>query len=373
MKILYLISNLGTGGAELSLKRLAVRLSKEDNNSIVVISLSNIGDVGNDLQKHGIILYAINFNTIFLPISVLQLYKQIKKLKPDVIHTWMYHADFIGGLLGKLAGVRKIVWSIRNTDIPQRKFSITSFIRFLNTLLSWFIPNIIVCNSYSGMKSHIKLGFCKRKMVVIPNSYLPANSELSFNKEQFKLKYDLNQDNFIIAAIGRFDKLKDFNNFIKASKIVSEYYPKAKYLLIGLNLDNNNKLLLKWIIENNQLNNFILLGYQKDISCYLNDIIDIFCLSSKSEGFPNVLLEAMSFEVPCVATNVGDVSLILENNGIIVPPNNSIALANGLIKMINTSFEIKSHYGKVNKNLINYKYSNNNISNIYQNLYKSII
>jgi glycosyltransferase involved in cell wall biosynthesis len=369
LKILYIISNLGNGGAELSLKRLAIFLSKNKVYEIKVVSLSTKGNIAEELEKHGIAVDVINFSGILIPLSIIRLFIYIKNFNPNIIHTWMYHADLIGGILGKIAGVNKIYWSIRNTDIPQGKFSTTSFIRFINAIISSYIPNLIICNSQSGLMSHKYLGFCSKKMIVIPNSYVFQKYSTEYSKEEFITKFKLSDKNIIIAGIGRFDKLKDFKNFITASKKVTDIFPNTRYLLIGKNMDYKNTTLINWIKEYNTLENFILLGHRNDINFFLQEIIDIFCLSSESEGFPNVLIEAMASEVPCVVTNVGDVKLILENNGIVVPPKNSEALAIGLIKMIQTPLYIKIQYGKNNKSIVNTKYSIENIIYLYNKLY----
>jgi len=373
LRVLHIISNLGNGGAELQLKRITTNFSKNKKHTIGVISLTNKGSIGIELESYGIKVFIVNCRTVLIPVSIIRLFFVIKYFKPDIIQTWMYHADFIGGILGKFLGVKKIFWGIRNTDIPQSKISLTYILRNINAKLSYFIPNLIICNSNKGMISHINLGFCKKKMITIPNSYEFYNSFKNLNEESLIREYNINKENIIIAGIGRFDKLKDFKNFIQASKIVSKTYPKVKFLLIGQNMDSSNYILMNWLKETSQLENFYLLGYQKNVKFFLNEIIDIFCLSSMSEGFPNVLIEAMAAEVPCVATNVGDVDLILEKNGIVVAPNNYHALAEGIIKMINIPLEKRVDLGKKTKYLIEKKYSVENISNLYLNVYNAKI
>lgn len=372
MKILHIISSLDNGGAEVFLKRMILDFSNDKNTFVSVVSLSNKGRIGIELENLGIIVTTINFKTFLFPFSLFRLFIFILKLKPEIVQTWMYHSDFIGGILSKILGINKIFWNIRNSDIPQGRFSLTFLIRLINSRLSFFIPKKIFCNSFSGKVSHVNLGYCEDKIIVVPNCFEIKEDKFNNSKSSFMSTYGLSNNHVIIGAIGRFDKLKDYKNFVLASSLVSDEFSNVKFVLIGKDLDKKNSLLNKWIKDSNQINNFILFGFRNDVDFFLSEILDIFCLPSLSEGFPNVLMEAMAYGVPCVSTNVGDAEIILDGNGILVPPNNFHELALGLITMINTPLSVRQKMGLVTKQLIKNKYSVSNISNIYKNIYNEI-
>src|SRR5690554_3869677 len=116
MKIIHIIIGLNVGGAELMLKRLVLASQEKGKFQHEVISLTDLGVIGCDLRKAGIPVHILNMKSV---LSLLKTYfslkKLLKQLKPDVVQTWMYHADFIGGLAAKSLGVDNIIWGIRNS------------------------------------------------------------------------------------------------------------------------------------------------------------------------------------------------------------------------------------------------------------------
>jgi glycosyltransferase involved in cell wall biosynthesis len=101
--------------------------------------------------------------------------------------------------------------------------------------------------------------------------------------------------------------------------------------------------------------------------------VDIYCLSSRAEGFPNVVAEAMSMQVPCVVTNVGDAALIVKDTGKVVAPADSVALADALIGMIDLPHEQRIFLGKRARKVIEDSYSIETVAQQYRNLYSSLI
>jgi glycosyltransferase involved in cell wall biosynthesis len=129
---------------------------------------------------------------------------------------------------------------------------------------------------------------------------------------------------------------------------------------------------MTWLKKFNLLNYFTLVGEQKQIRDFY-DAMDIFCLSSKSEAFPNVLVEAMAMELPCIATNVGDVSKILENENFIVPKQNSIELSKALGELCSLTSENRSLIGNHNSRLVRKKYSVRSICTSYLEEYEKCV
>ena len=109
---------------------------------------------------------------IKLPLVLFKLIKEIKKFKPNIVHTWMYHSDLIGGLAAKLSGVKKIIWSVRACD-GYRENKIYN-INYKENM--WYyikvIPNIILFNSKSAIKLHRKLGYSNSNLIYIPNDLM---------------------------------------------------------------------------------------------------------------------------------------------------------------------------------------------------------
>ena len=132
----HIIVSLNIGGAELMLKRLLLECSDDDDFKQTVLTLKGPGVIDDNLRAKGVDV--INLNMRSFKTSMQGMYSLIRLMrikKPDVVFTWMYHADFIGGVAAYLAGMKNIIWGIRNTQIPQRRLSGTWFVMKLCSIL----------------------------------------------------------------------------------------------------------------------------------------------------------------------------------------------------------------------------------------------
>lgn len=285
------------------------------------------------LEEYGIETFSLDMpKRSFLLGSALKLYRILRMLNPDVIQTWMYHADFFGGLVARWAGFSSIVWGIRHSTLePGKSGRVTILIAKLSAIASGWLPVKIAVCAQRAMEVHEELGYCKAKMQVIPNG---------FDLERFKLQKSLDlavvgvspivADYPVIAAIGRYDPQKDHATLLKALAILRTRNLHVTCLLVGTGLDSNNHQLTELIVKNDLVDSVILLGARNDIPAVLS-AVDVHVLSSAfGEGFPNVVAEAMACGTPCVVTDVGDAADIVGKTGWVVPPSDAKALAEAL-------------------------------------------
>jgi glycosyltransferase involved in cell wall biosynthesis len=367
MKILHVITGLNVGGAENSLKNL---LSSGVFNA-KIISLTSNGSVGKDIELMGYKVIALNLTPFNILFVLLRLCRIIKGYKPDVVHTWLYHADFLGGLAAKIIGVKSIVWSIRTTELKKGSY-VTSGIRKLLALLSDMIPDKVVVVAEKSKKKHIDLGYQASKMVVISNGFEVGKFDVSPDKlARFKKEIGLADDELVVGCVGRLSQVKGQDVFVKATKIVLKVFPHARFLLIGRGLDYSNLNFIHLINNHSNINNFILLGERSDIPTCLKSM-DLFCLPSRSEGFPNSLGEAMLAGIPCVSTDAGDASVLGGKNVPIAKVDNHEDLANKLIEILNESQSEREKIGiHLRQRIIN-EYSLDGMVCQYQDLYTDL-
>jgi glycosyltransferase involved in cell wall biosynthesis len=332
-KTMHVITTSKTGGAELMLKRLLLECINNNSHKQILVILKGYGVIESDLSAQGVKVFNLNITSLFtIPKDLYKLVRLIKLEKPDAVFTWLYHADLFGGIAAYLAGVNNIIWGIRCTHI-QQGISLTSIIRKICSKLSYFIPRTIICCAHSTHDAHEKLGYCLKKMVVVPNGYnLNEFNPDQDIKNKIKNKLGLDEGSKIIGTVGRFDPLKDFENFIKASSLVAKEIDNVYFFMAGKGLDAQNAQLMSWINKEKISDKVFLFGEVNSHDIY--SAIDLYCLSSKSEGFPNVVAEAMMMKIPCIATDVGDAKVIVNNIGKVVPPNNSYALSEAMINML---------------------------------------
>jgi len=369
MKVLHVIIGLEVGGAENMLKRL-VESSSDSISQTVVISLTSLGVVGESLRKLGVTVHTLGmYSFINFPVTLWRLIRLIQRYRPAVVQTWMYHADLIGGLAARLAGSCAIVWGIRSTSIPQGRLSITYWLIRLCAISSYFIPDRIICCANSAKAAHIKLHYAEYKMIVIPNGYDFAVFQSDEQTRSIaRVRLGINECDVVIGVVGRFDPLKDYSNFVSAAALVAEQHENVIFLVVGRGNDWSNATLRCWIESAGLIDRFHLVGQQTDVAHFLS-AMDIFCLSSVNEAFPNVVVEAMAVGLPCVVTRAGDAAIILNDEDYVVPVKDSAALANALLKMCHFDRVTRMRLGARNAENVRSRYGIDAISQKYADVY----
>src|SRR5688572_8793985 len=120
MRIVHVITDLQTGGAEIALKRLIQAQATIPDLRHEVISLRSPGAIGVELQASGVPVEALGMRSLAdLPRAILRLTKRFRQTRPDIVHTWMYHADLLGGFAARLAGVRNVIWGVRIAEVSR--------------------------------------------------------------------------------------------------------------------------------------------------------------------------------------------------------------------------------------------------------------
>lgn len=219
----------------------------------------------------------------------------------------------------------------------------------------------------------IKLGYRADRIDVIANGYdlsvFPLTSEL---KKRTRQELGISGDLLVIGIVGRFDELKDYENFVRAAAYIAILRPPVRFIMVGRGVDASNSQLMGWINRDPRSDRFILLGERADVTS-LMAAMNVYCLSSTAEGFPNVVVEAMAKQVPCVVTNIGDAARIVRDTGQVVPPRDSLALANALIDMVDLPRDQREALGVRARKVVESNYAIDTVAQQYFNLYSSLI
>lgn len=373
-KIIHIITGLNTGGAETMLYKLLSNIDRTKF-ELKVLSLTDIGSIGKKIEKLGISVKALDMKRgVPDPRFIFRLVAILKKENPDILQTWMYHSDLIGGIAAKMARNIPVVWNIRMSNLdPEGSKKTTILTAKACAKLSKTIPKKIICCSEASFKVHSELGYKEEKMIVIPNGF-----DLDAFKPDTEARYSVRRelripdDAAIIGMVARFDPQKDHKNLINAAGVLCKSNKNIHFILCGDGITNDNKQLAKWIQKYNLQANFHLLGRRADIS-YITAAFDIASSSSSyGEGFPNVVGEAMSCEVPCVVTNVGDSAYIVGDTGIVVPPKNPLAMAKAWEKLIKLPAEERKILGKLARKRIEDNFEISSVVNQYEVLYNQL-
>jgi glycosyltransferase involved in cell wall biosynthesis len=374
LKIVHIIVGLGVGGAELALKRLVEAHKDSPNYCHYVISLTSTGDVGMQLQALGVEVQALGMRrALDMPFILWNLTRMLRTMQPTIVQTWMYHADLLGGLAARMAGIRCVVWGIRTTNVDASGSRATAIVRLVCASLSHYVPHTIVCVAQAARKSHLAIGYDASRMVVIPNGFdllrLHATAE---QRQALRNHCHFKNGALVIGFLGRFHPDKGQHNFVQAAVLLAKKNENVRFLMVGRDLDASNLQLNRWISDTGYKSRFVFLGERADVPICLA-AMDVFCLSSQTEAFPNVVAEAMAMGLPCVVTDVGDAAMLVADTGIVVPKENPEGLAIGMGQLLAMPYEARQLLGQKAKSRIQTVFSMTRCTERYEAVYQNVI
>ena len=300
------------------------------------------------------------------PLKSLKLIINTLKNK-DTLSCWMYSSNFVGYICGKIAKVRKINFGIRHSSINKKiDKRLTICLNKIGARMSYKVDNVIY-NGILAKENHEKIGYDKTKSIVIENG-----CDIEFYQYNKKAKeilekqiLGLNKNYIWIISACRYNKIKDIPTFLKAIKMVKKQYSNIQVIMCGIGIEESNVKLVQEINRENLVvgQDIFLEGLVKNLPDYFS-ACDIYVLHSASEAFPNTLIEAMSCEIECITTKVGDVDNIFPNKEHVIEPQNFEELANKLLDIVKEK-AVKRR--KDYRELVIQKYSIQNVIKEYEN------
>ena len=375
MIVLHITTGLETGGAELVLERIIMQQRRDGRFQHRVISLRTLGTVGPRLQAAGIPVEAIGMlGPIGLAWGFVRLIRRIAQIRPDVVTTWMYHADLVGGVAAWLAGSRRILWSIRISDIsPALGVSRSQmWARRLSVPLSRIVPRKIHYVAESARQVHEALGYDPAKSVVVPNGYaVPPPAEAAAARSRVRAELGLGDGGILIGSAGRFSPQKGYRGFVAAAAAVARRFPQTRFLMFGRGVSWENEELAGWIRDTGLADRFHVLGERRDVLDQLA-ALDIFALFSLGEGFPNIVAEAMSVGTPCVVTDVGDAALLVADTGIVIKPRDVGGLTTSLERLIAAGEAERRRLGEAGRRRVETAFSLSATVESYAKLFEEV-
>src|SRR4030042_4101261 len=371
-KILFLVTRSEFGGAQRFIYTFVTSLSGYN----VIVGAGPEGDDKKGLllalEEQGINVRHLKYlrrsiNPLFDFLGTLEILRLIKKEKPDILFLNSTKAGAIGGLVGRLTGTKNIIYRIGgwtfNDPWPNWKKKLYILIEKYTAKFKDYIVN----NASSDKKQAIELGIKpKKELTLIHNGIDVSRLEKEFLiREKARKELNLNQSDFVVGAIANFYPPKGLKYLIEAASLLSG--KDIKFIIIG---DGEERTLLEKVIEEKNLkNNFILKGVIPEAYRYLK-AFDIFVLPSVKEGFPWTILEAMSAEVPVIATKVGAVPEVIRNNknGILIEPENPQQIS-GAIEMLIDDKGLQEILAKEGKKIVTEEFNLKTMVKKYEALF----
>lgn len=320
--ILYLITELDTGGAQNALLHLLARLNRARFCPAVACLYNGDGAVAQEIRGLGIPVFDAHVRHKADVPALLRLYRWIRRIRPAILYTSLFHANLSGRVLGRLASVPVIVCS-------ERTMAMESEWRY--RLNRWTIGLVdcvttVSANVRNFCLSHI--GLPADKLVVIYNGVELPSAPLASTIE-VRAELGLPPGGPVIGAVSRLDPVKGVSVLIEAFARVDEAYlavigdgpERAPLASLAGSLGVASRI--RWT------------GHRRDVSRCL-PAFDLFVQPSLYEGLPNAVLEAMAAGLPVVATAVGGTPEVVADGvtGILVPPRDPDALAEAIVCLL---------------------------------------
>lgn len=373
MRVVHVISGLERGGAELFLEKLiqSHSVGQFENR---VISLGSIGPVGKRLRDRGGSVNSLHIGGVIGAVpGLVSLGWLLRKVRPDLVQGWLYNGNLAAGVSKHLSsGHYPVLWNVRHSldGWADETWFLRNEIRVSGRLTR--MPQRIVFNSKRSARQHERLGYPRAKACVIPNGFDLAKFVPDTKiRSEIRVELEVDSDDVVIGMIGRYHPLKDHANLLQAARIVASKSSGVRFVLAGRRVTTENEALMKLVRELQLEDRLVLLGERTDVADLLS-AFDIYVLSSSSEAFPNAVGEAMSCEVPCVVTDVGDSAELVGNTGIVVPPKSPERLAAAMLQLIQAGAVRRRELGAAARERIRQNYSFEKVAQQYADLYRSV-
>jgi glycosyltransferase involved in cell wall biosynthesis len=338
IRIVHVITGLAAGGAERMMINVARGLDPSRFTSRV-ISLSRDHTLAGALHAAGIELTTLDARP-FMSFGLGPLRRVVRLLrreKPDIVQTWLHDADLVGGVAAWIVGI-PVIWNIRASlsDGGWRPLASSVRLRVVARVcaaMSGLVPRNIISCSRANVNRNLRR-YRQEKIRVIGNGAdLDRFKPDPAARAAVRAELGVDDATPLIGMAARFHPVKDFGTFLASARQVIATHPQVRFLLCGKGTAAENAALTRMIHSYDLERSVLLLGFREDIA-RIFAALDIHVLSSRSEGFGNVLVEAMAAGVPCAATDVGESRHIIGDTGRIATPRDPAALAAAVRELI---------------------------------------
>ena len=375
VRLAVVINAIVLAGAERMLVRVLTRLPSEEFD-VHVFTIGLPGPFTEHLEELGIPnrLYQFVRPKVPNPFHVLTLARDLRRFQPDVVQGWMYLGNLFGGVAAKLA--RRdlpVAWNIRHSTLdPKIDSRSMRWSAWLGGQLSGLVPDRIVLCAEAARAAHLRVGYAPEKLEVIPNGF--DLSELRPDpvaRQRIRNELGLTDETPLVGLVGRLHQHKDHQTFVRAARVVADQIPNAHFVGAGEEQTYSAADLWSWVDEAGLRDRFHWLGVRRDVPA-IDASLDVLVCSSTTEGFPNVVGEAMACGVPCVATDVGECAEVIGDTGCVVPKQDPLRLGNAISELLQMPRAERTALGEAARRRVVERYDINRIVERYCDLWRSL-
>jgi len=373
-KVLFIVTQSELGGAQ----RYILDLAQIFNDTFEVLAAAGgNGGLFDELTLNNIKFSKLKnlvreINLVKDIKAAWEIYKLIKKERPDILHVNSSKAGILGALAGRLAGVKKIVYTVHGFvfNEPMPAWQKTFYI-WAEKISAWF-KDYLICVSEFDRQCGLKFKIAPAKKLITIHNGIDRINFLSQAEARQTLNktYSLQLTAYsLIGTIANFYPTKGLTYLIQAAEIIVKKYPACHFIIIG---DGDGRQDLETEIEKNNLkNNFHLIGAIREARKFLK-AFDVYVCASIKEGFPYSILEAMAAPLPIISTDAGGIPEMIEYNksGLLISPANPQMLAEAILKLLtddNQAKKLAAEAANIVKNKFNLEKMAKKTAKLYEN------
>jgi glycosyltransferase involved in cell wall biosynthesis len=334
MKILFLERSLGRGGAQRQLVALAIGLTRRGHNVTVALFYDQ-GPLIRDLREGGVRLEILKKQGRWDVVGFLRsLLRLLSAEQPDIVCTFLSVPNLVAAACKLFRPKLRLAWGVRASNMDLRRYDLLTGLSYRLETLGSRLANVVISNSNTGRSAVLAKGFQEDKVVVVANGidterFQPDPS----GRRRWRETWKIADTETLVGLVGRLDPMKDHRTFIRAAARASRQTPDARFVCVG----DENPIRFEELEREASIaglgNRMIWCAGSDDMPAVYS-ACDLVCSSSAyGEGFSNVLAEAMACGRRCVATDVGDARDVIGPTGLIVPPGDDHALADGIVRL----------------------------------------
>ncbi len=370
LSVAHLIADLGNGGAERSLYNL-LSLQRGRGFRPIVVSMTNIlAPYADRIRGLGVSVHSLNARRHFPdPRAVRRFVGILECEKVDLIHSWMFHANLLAVMVRPWFSA-PLIWNIRQPIQPLKNYKLRTALVVACCNAMRRFPEMIVTNSPETYRRLSHAMSNPEKCCFIANGvdtalFRPDKEARSTIRKELGIESGA----ILVGMIARYHPSKDHAGFLAAARLVAARSPEVELALAGKSIEHSNRELSVMIGDLSA--KVHLLGERDDVHRIL-PAMDIVALSSQSEGFPNILLEALSCGVPCVSTDAGAAREIVADAGRVTPPGRPEELADAIEELVLLGAEERSMMGRRGRARVEQEFPLRRMAESYATLFASV-
>jgi len=371
LHVCHLITALSVSGSSAMLAKLlrAVR----DRVRLTVIAMTDdqgfvpaIRDLGVPVHTLGMSRGRPN------PFALWRLGKLLRGDRPDVLQTWLYHADLMGLAAARTFVRCPVVWNVRHATLARGVDSRSTLLAARASARLSRFPGAIVVNSKTGRDVHVEAGYDSSRMRLFPNGFdLDKFRPSPEAGRRLRNELGIEPSSPIIGLMARFSSLKGQPTFIDAMDRVHASLPNAHFVMCGTRITPDNAALMQHIQKTGRPAQFHLLGERADMGA-VQPALDVAVSASTSEAFSNSIGEALACGVPVVTTDAGDSSDLVGDAGRTVPIGDASKMAEACVEILRLPAESRRELGERARRRMAENYDIGVIADQYLQLWRSV-